>query len=438
MWQLPTTATAPFCPSEVQGTVPIPRHASLWRKILLYCGPGLLISVGYMDPGNWATDIEAGAKYGYALLFVVLLSSAAAIFVQLLSMRVGLVTRHDLAQLCRSRYLPLTNSVLWIMAELAIVMTDIAEVLGAGLAFTLLFGCSLKVGMLLTVLDTFIVLGLQGKGFRRIEAIILGLILTIGLCYFVELFLVGPHWPDVFRGFVPHAAELPGIEPWYLAVGIFGATVMPHNLYLHSSVVHTRDFSKNPAATREAIRYNSLDTGVSLFLAFIVNSAILILAGAAFFVTGHHEVASIDNAYHLLEPLVGGTLASFLFGLALLAAGQSSTFTGTIAGQIVMEGFMDWKIPCWQRRFITRGLALFPAFIGVLYLGEHSVGQLLVFTQVVLSLLLPLTIFPLIVFASDAKLMGEFKLSYGMTITSWLLFIFICATDLVLLTQLFI
>ena len=279
LWKLPTTATAPFCPTEVQGSVTIPTGGSEFKKALMFLGPGLLVSVGYMDPGNWATDIEAGARFGYALLFVVLASSMAAIILQCLSMRVGLITGKDLAQLSRARYSPRAARGLWILAELALVATDVAEVLGAGLAFKLLLNCSLRTGIALTVLDTIIVLGLKGKGFRRIEAIILGLISTIGICYFVELFLIKPDWFDVARGLWPQPALLPGVEPWYLAIGILGATVMPHNLYLHSSIVHTRLIKPGDKAKREALRLNTYDTVISLSLAFVVNAAILILAG---------------------------------------------------------------------------------------------------------------------------------------------------------------
>ena len=427
--RLPTTATAPFCPPEVQGSVQVPRSAAYWKKILIFFGPGLLISVGYMDPGNWATDIEAGAKFGYSLLFIVLLSSAAAVLLQCLSMRVGLITRRDLAQLCNDRYGRKTNLFLWLMAEIAIVMTDVAEVLGAGLAFKLLLGCSLRTGILLTIFDTVIVLGLKGRGFRRVEAIILGLILTIGGCYFVELFLVPPEWSLVLRGLSPHLSELPGWEPWYLAIGILGATVMPHNLYLHSSIVHTRKLASGKLAAREALWLNTLDTIVSLSLAFVVNAAILILAGAAFHGHGQFTVTGIDEAYHLLDPIVGGTLAGLLFGVALLAAGQSSTFTGTIAGQIVMEGFMKWTIPCWQRRLITRGLALVPAYLGLVWFGDHAINKMLVLSQVVLSVQLPFTIFPLLKLAGDRPLMGEFQIGTAVKIAAWSLFAIILVAN---------
>jgi manganese transport protein len=435
LFQLPKTATAPFCPSEVQGIVEVPEGASFLKKLLIFVGPGLLVSVGYMDPGNWATDIEAGSKYGHALLFVVLLSSLSAIVLQCLSMKLGLVSGRDLAQLCRDKINRKTSLILWILAELAIVATDVAEVLGGALAFHLLLGCSLTVGIAITALDTLIVLGLKGKGFRQVEAIILGLIATIGICYFIELWLIKPDWSAVIRGFIPSPDKLQGMEPLYLAIGILGATVMPHNLYLHSSVVQTRRIGYDDQSKRQAIRYATLDTVVSLSLAFLVNAAILILAASAFHREGLQDVTGIDTAYRLLEPVVAG-MASVLFAIALLAAGQSSTLTGTIAGQVIMDGFLKLKIPCWKRRVITRGLALIPAFLGVWVLGENSTGRLLVFTQVVLSLQLPFAIYPLIRFSSDQAVMGTFKISTPTQLVAWSIFLLISGANCVLIYQL--
>jgi manganese transport protein len=432
----PTTATAPFCPSEIQGSIRVSASAPLWKKIMIFAGPGLLVSVGYMDPGNWATDIEAGSKFGYSLLFVVLFSSLAAILLQCLSLRVGLIAERDLAVLVKERFSQKTTTALWLLAELAIIATDVAEVLGSALAFKLLLGVSLKVGIAITMFDTLIVLGLKGKGFRQIEAIILGLVLTIGACYFIELWLIQPHWPEVARGFIPDGRKLSGVEPWYLAIGILGATVMPHNLYLHSSIVQTRKIGDSYKEKRLALNLSTLDTVVSLSLAFLVNSAILILAGAAFHATGHKTVVAIDDAFHLLDPIVGSSFAGLLFGIALLAAGQSSTFTGTIAGQILMEGFMNWKIPCWKRRVWTRGLALVPAFLGVVILGDGSTGRLLVMSQVVLSLQLPFAIYPLIRFATDRTLMGEFQIKGVSKVAAWALFLVIAFANLALLYQL--
>lgn len=433
MYKLPTTATAPFCPSAVSHSVTIPPGASLGRRLMLFLGPGLLVSVGYMDPGNWATAIEAGSRFGYALLFVVLLASLSGMVLQSLCSRLGIATGRDLAQLCRERYRPGVARGQWLLAELSIIATDLAEVLGAALAFHLLLGVSLTVGVVLTAFDTLIVLALQGANFRRLEAIVLGLIATIGACFFIELLLVRPHWPEVAAGLRPSWEVLSGQEPLYLAIGILGATVMPHNLYLHSSVVQTRVNGEDEASKRSAIRFARFDTIGSLSLALLVNGAILVLAAAAFHGNGHTEVVEIQDAYHLLDPLVGGALASFLFGFALLAAGQSSTFTGTIAGQVVMEGFLQAKIPCWQRRLITRALALAPAIAGVLWLGEGAVGKLLVLSQVVLSLQLPFALWPLIRFTSDRRLMGPFANSLPVALLAWALFGLIALANLTLL-----
>ncbi|MGK8707724.1 Nramp family divalent metal transporter [Metapseudomonas otitidis] len=433
MYKLPTTATAPFCPSAVSHSVTIPPGASLGRRLMLFVGPGLLVSVGYMDPGNWATAIEAGSRFGYALLFVVVLASLSGMVLQSLCSRLGIATGRDLAQLCRERYRPGVARGQWLLAELSIIATDLAEVLGAALAFHLLLGVSLTVGVVLTAFDTLIVLALQGANFRRLEAIVLGLIATIGACFFIELLLVRPHWPEVAAGLRPSWEVLSGQEPLYLAIGILGATVMPHNLYLHSSVVQTRVNGEDEASKRSAIRFARFDTIGSLSLALLVNGAILVLAAAAFHGNGHTEVVEIQDAYHLLDPLVGGALASFLFGFALLAAGQSSTFTGTIAGQVVMEGFLQAKIPCWQRRLITRALALAPAIAGVLWLGEGAVGKLLVLSQVVLSLQLPFALWPLIRFTSDRRLMGPFANSLPVALLAWALFGLIALANLTLL-----
>lgn len=433
MYKLPTTATAPFCPSAVSHSVTIPPGASLGRRLMLFLGPGLLVSVGYMDPGNWATAIEAGSRFGYALLFVVVLASLSGMVLQSLCSRLGIATGRDLAQLCRERYRPGVARGQWLLAELSIIATDLAEVLGAALAFHLLLGVSLTVGVVLTAFDTLIVLALQGANFRRLEAIVLGLIATIGACFFIELLLVRPHWPEVAAGLRPSWEVLSGQEPLYLAIGILGATVMPHNLYLHSSVVQTRVNGEDEVSKRSAIRFARFDTIGSLSLALLVNGAILVLAAAAFHGNGHTEVVEIQDAYHLLDPLVGGALASFLFGFALLAAGQSSTFTGTIAGQVVMEGFLQAKIPCWQRRLITRALALAPAIAGVLWLGEGAVGKLLVLSQVVLSLQLPFALWPLIRFTSDRRLMGPFANSLPVALLAWALFGLIALANLTLL-----
>lgn len=424
--KLPRTATAPFCPSEVKGSVRLDSSQPGWWRLARFLGPGLLISVGYMDPGNWATDIEAGSKHGYALLWVVLASSLAAMLLQVLSLRLGLIGRIDLARACREQYSPGVNRLLWLMAE----------VLGSALAIHLLLGFPLLAGVLITGFDMLLVLGLKGHGFRQVEAIVLGLIATIGLCFAIQLWLVSPPWGTVLRGFAPNSRILTEPDMLYLAIGILGATVMPHNLYLHSSIVQTRQVAPDEASQREALRLSTLDTVLSLTLALIINAAILVLAASAFHATGHQQVTEIQDAYHLLNPLVGSSLAAILFGVALLASGQSSTFTGTIAGQVLLEGFMDLKIPCWQRRVITRLLALLPAVFGILLLGEDGVGTLLVMSQVVLSFQLPFAIWPLIRFTSNAHYMGPFRNGRLMQWLAWGLFTLITIANLWLVASL--
>jgi manganese transport protein len=424
----PDIPTPPFCASEIEGTVTFDPTASFWKKLFQFMGPGFLIAVGYMDPGNWATDIEAGSRFGSHLLFVVAFSSLAAIVLQSLSMRLGIVTGKDLARITREHGSKRITMFMWLMAEVSIVACDLAEVLGGALAFHLLLGVPLICGVMLTVLDTAIVLGLKGRNFRVLEAIILGLILTIGICYLVELVLIKPFWPDVLAGFVPRLDVMQEPRAVSLAVGIIGATIMPHNLYLHSSVVLTRIVAKDPVAKNEAIRLSFIDTTISLFFALLINCAILILAACAFHAQGQ-IVADISDAYNLLRPLTGSTLAPLLFAIALLASGQSSTFTGTVAGQVILEGFLDIKIPCWQRRLITRGLALLPALIGVWCLGDKSIGQLLVLSQIILSLQLPFAMYPLIRRTGDKELMGPFTTSNITTITAWIIFLLIIAAN---------
>jgi manganese transport protein len=428
-WSLPKIATAPFCPSEVRGSIAVAPGAPWWQRVLRFAGPGLLVAVGYMDPGNWATDIEAGSVFGYSLLFVVLLSSLAAIVLQVLALRLGIVARVDLARACRDRYGPVPRKALWLMAEIAIVACDVAEVLGSALALHLLFGIPLAWGIVITAFDTLLVLGLKGKGFRQVEAIVLGLVATISVCFAIELGLVGPDWHAVAQGFVPHVDALRDPHALYIAIGILGATVMPHNLYLHSSIVQTRRTDNDDASKANAVRLSTIDTVGSLLLALLVNAAILTLASGAFHTTGHTGVTEIQDAYHLLDPIVGSGVAAALFGVALLASGQSSTFTGTIAGQVIMEGFLDLKIPCWQRRLITRALALVPALCGMLWLGDKGVGTLLVASQVVLSLQLPFAIWPLVRLTSDRGTMGRFASGPVLKSTAWALFAAISAAN---------
>jgi manganese transport protein len=359
----------------------------------------------------------------------VLLASLAAMLLQTLCVRLGLVAQKDLARACREHYSPRVNRFLWLGAELAIVACDLAEVLGSALALHLLFGVSIPVGIAITAFDTLLVLGLQGAGFRRVEAIVLALVLTIAGCFAVELAISQPNWFGVAMGFGPSLARLQQPGALYLAIGIVGATVMPHNLYLHSSIVQTRLLDHTEAARREALRFCTLDAVVSLSLALLVNAAIMVLAASAFHASGHQEVADIEDAYHLIEPLVGSALAATLFGVALLASGQSSTFTDTIAGQIIMEGFLDLKIPCWQRRLITRALALVPAYLGVRWFGDGGIGKMLVLSQVVLSFQLPFAIWPLVRFTSDRALMGEHANGPVMKLAAWALFAVISAAN---------
>ena len=432
---MPTRATLPFHSSDLLGSITLRRAAPLWQRLLRVTGPGLLVAVGYMDPGNWATDIEAGSRYGMALLWVVLLSSIAAMLLQTLSVRLGLVTRTDLARACRERYPPAVSRVLWLLAEAAIIACDVAEVLGTALALHLLFGLPLLVGVAITALDTVFVLGLQGRGFRQVEAIVLGLVMTIAVCFAIELAMVGPDWTAVVHGLTPQLAIFGDGHAVLVAIAILGATVMPHNLYLHSAVVQTRVVEPDDRSLADAIRLSTGDTIVSLSLAFVVNAAILILAASAFHANGRGDVTEIQDAYHLLDPLVGGAFASVLFGIALLAAGQSSTVTGTIAGQVVIEGFIDLKLPAWQRRLITRALALVPAFVGLWWLGDAGIGTLLVGSQVVLSMQLPFAIWPLIRLTGDRKVMGRYAIGPATKGVAWTLFATIAAANLWLLKE---
>jgi manganese transport protein len=433
---LPKTATAPFCPSEAEGTVAVPPGAPLLKRILLSAGPGLLIAVGYMDPGNWATDIAAGSAYGYDLLFMVAAASLSAILLQSLALRLGLASGLDLAQACRARYGKGPRLLLWSLAEIAIIACDVAEVLGGALAVKLLLGLPLWAGILLTAFDMLLVVGLKGRGFRQVEAIVAALVATIALCFLIELIIVPPDMAALTAGLVPDLNRLGQPGALAVAIGIIGATVMPHNLYLHSSIVQTRDVGANIAGKRAAIRIANWDSAIALLLAALINGAILTLAAQAFHQTGHHGVAEIDQAYRLLSPITGAKAAALFFGIALLASGQSSTFTGTIAGQVVLEGFLDLKIPCWQRRVITRVIAIVPALAGVAILGDKGVGPMLVISQIVLSLQLPFAIWPLIRTSGDPALMGPLAAAPWMRGVAWALFAIISAANLWLLVSL--
>ncbi|HEY8965742.1 MAG TPA: Nramp family divalent metal transporter [Candidatus Methylacidiphilales bacterium] len=393
---------------EVHGTIPVPEGKSFWRRLLAFAGPGFVVAVGYMDPGNWATDLQGGASYGYTLLAVILLSSFMAMFLQHLAAKLGIVTGRDLAQACRDHYPKPVAVGLWFLCEIAIAACDLAEVVGMAIGLQLLFGIPLVWGCIVTCLDVMLVLLLQNKGFRYIEALVIALIATIGGCFAVELWLAKPSLVGVFGGFAPSPEILRNKEMLYVSMGIVGATVMPHNLYLHSAIAQTRQIGPTPAAKREAIRFATIDSTVALFFATFVNAAILILAAAAFHSTGHKDVADIQDAYTLLSPLLGVGFAGALFAVALIASGQNSTLTGTLAGQIVMEGFLRMRLRPWLRRLVTRMIAIVPAVAVIGLYGEQETTKLLVASQVVLSLQLGFAVVPLVVFTSCREKMGEF------------------------------
>ena len=389
-------------------SINIPRGGSWWRKAMAFAGPGYMVAVGYMDPGNWATDLAGGAKFGYTLLSVVLLSNLMAMLLQALALKLGIVTGRDLAQACRDHYSRPVSFVLWVLCEIAIAACDLAEVIGSAIALNLLFGIPLIWGVIATALDVLLILVLQQKGFRRLEAFIVALIITIGVCFAAEIAFSQPAFIAMLGGLAPTAQIVRNPEMLYIAVGILGATVMPHNLYLHSAVVQTRNIGEDSASKREAIRHGTIDSTVALFLAFLINGAILVLAAATFHGTGHESVADIGDAYKLLSPLLGTSFASVLFAVALLASGQNSTVTGTLAGQIVMEGFLDISLPPWIRRLITRLIAIIPAIIVTALYGEKGIGTLIILSQVILALQLSFAVVPLVLFTSSRAKMGEF------------------------------
>ena len=415
-WRYPRTL--PSLP-ESYHSVEIPRGVSFWRKALAFAGPGYMVAVGYMDPGNWATDLAGGARFGYALLSVILLSNLMAILLQALALKLGIATGRDLAQACRDHYSRPVSFVLWVLCEIAIAACDLAEVIGSAIALNLLFGIPLIWGVCLTAFDVLLILLLQNKGFRYLEAFVITLVATIGVCFAVELAMARPEIAAVARGLVPTAQIVTNPMMLYIAIGILGATVMPHNLYLHSSIVQTRKVLPDAQSKREAIRFATLDSTVALLFAFFINAAILILAAATFHNTGHQDVADIGDAYHLLTPLLGATLASTLFAVALLAAGQNSTITGTLAGQIVMEGFLNIRLPAWLRRLITRLIAIIPAVIVTALYGERGAGGLLILSQVILSLQLSFAVVPLVFFTSQRRKMGEFVNSRPLAALAW-------------------
>ena len=413
--------------SEINATVQIPKQYNLFKRLIAFVGPAYLVSIGYMDPGNWATDIAGGSQFGYALIWVLLMSNLMAVLLQSLSARLGIVTGMDLAQACAAHYKKGINYILWILTELAIIATDLAEVLGSAIGLQLLFHIPLAYGVIITALDTFIILFIQKFGVRKLEAIVVGLISIIGLSFLVEILLSKPDYGLVAKGFIP---SLPGEGALFIAIGILGATVMPHNLYLHSSLVQSRNIERNDAGIRQAIKFNILDSVVALNLAFFVNAAILVMAAAVFHRTGNMGVDEIQKAHQLLEPILGTTLAPVLFAVALIASGQASTITGTLTGQIIMEGFINIRLQPWVRRLVTRLLAIIPALVVIVYFGEASTGWLLVLSQVILSMQLSFAVVPLIHFVSDRLLMKNFAVPSWVKALSWLIATVIMALNI--------
>jgi manganese transport protein len=396
------SADRPSLP-EVHRSIKIPNEKGFWRKMLAYAGPGYLVSVGYMDPGNWATDIAGGAAFGYALLTVILLSNLMAILLQSLCVRLGVATGRDLAQACRDYFPGKINFCLWVLCEIAIAACDLAELLGSAIALQLLFGIPLIWGVCITASDVLLLLLLQGKGFRYVEALVITLVATVGICFASEIIFSKPDVAGILQGYLPKPEVVRNPAMLYIAIAILGATVMPHNLYLHSSIIQTRAWQPTSQKRWEAIKFGTLDSTIALSFALLINSA-----AATFHFSGYQQVAEIQDAYKLLSPLLGVSVASAIFGIALLASGQSSTLTATLAGQIVMEGFLQFRLPPWMRRLATRLLTMIPALIVIIVYGEKSTGSLLIASQVVLSLQLSFAVIPLVMFTSDRRLMGEF------------------------------
>ena len=438
-----TTGTAGWrrsrsTPSLADAYRSIPVNGSTWwRKILAFAGPGYLVAVGYMDPGNWATSLAGGSRFGYNLLSVILISNLMAVLLQGLASKLGIVTGRDLAQACRDHYARPTALLLWVGAEIAIAACDLAEVIGSAIALKLLFGIPITWGILITALDVMLVLVLQHRGFRLLEAIVIALIATIGAAFLFELVIAHPALGLVARGFLPRADIITDSDQLYIAIGILGATVMPHNLYLHSSIVQTRRYEETAAGKREAVQFAFIDSTLALTMALFINAAILVVAAATFHTSGHTDVAEIQDAYQLLTPLLGVGGASAVFALALLASGQNSTLTGTLAGQIVMEGFLDLRLRPWVRRLITRAIAIIPAIVVSLMFGEQGTAKLLIFSQVVLSLQLSFAVFPLVQFTGDRTKMGEFVSPPWMKVLSWMVAVLIAVLNVWLLVQTF-
>jgi manganese transport protein len=433
-WRLP--ATSKSLP-EVHGSVAVPTNAGFWRKLFAFAGPGYLVAVGYMDPGNWATDLAGGARFGYTLLSVIMLSNLMAILLQALAARLGIASGRDLAQACRDHYSRPVTIVLWVLCEIAIAACDLAEVIGAAIALNLLFHVPLLWGVILTSLDVLIVLYLQNRGFRYVEALVVGLIFLIAGSFAIELYFAKPAVVPMLAGFIPRVDIVRNPEMLYIAIGILGATVMPHNLYLHSSIVQTRKYLDTYEGKKEAIRFATIDSSGALMFALFINTAILVMAAAVFHGSGHDSVADIGDAYQLLSPLLGTNLASILFAVALLCSGQNATLTGTLAGQIVMEGFINLRLRPWLRRLITRLIAIIPAVIVVGLYGERGTGQLIVLSQVVLSMQLSFAVFPLVIFTSDPRKMGPFASPGWLKALAWTTAVVIAVLNAYLLWQTF-
>ena len=406
---------------EVFASIAVPKHGTGWRKFFAFVGPGLMVSVGYMDPGNWATDIEGGSRFGYSLLSVILISNCFAIILQHLSLKLGIATGRDLAQACKDSYSKPISILLWLLAEIAIIACDLAEVVGSAIAINLLFGVPILLGIGITILDILVLLFLQHKGFRYLEAFIGGLIFIILCCFGYELFMAQPEYAALLNGLLPTKQLFSDADMLYIAMGILGATVMPHNLYLHSSIVQTRNFEKNHKGKKQAIKFATIDSTASLILAFFINASILILAASAFHYKGFHAVADITDAYTLLAPTLGLKLASTVFAIALLASGQSSTLTGTLAGQIVMDGFLNIKLKAWIRRLLTRMLAIVPALLVVVIYGQQGMGRLLVLSQVILSVQLGFAVIPLVQITGDKLKMEAFVNGRILQFISWMI-----------------
>jgi manganese transport protein len=432
-WRLPSVALSL---PEVHGSIAVPEGAGFWRKMLAFAGPGYLVAVGYMDPGNWATSLAGGSKFGYALLSIALLSNFMAIILQALCARLGIAAGRDLAQACRDAFPRIVAYPLWVLAEVAICATDLAEVIGTAIGLNLLFGIPLEIGVVLTALDVFLVLWMQNLGFRWVEAFIVTLLGIIAICFAIQIAMADPDWSAVIRGFAPTVEIVKNPQMLYLSLGILGATVMPHNLYLHSGVVQTRRFGDSVEERREAIKLATIDSTIALMFALTINASILILAAATFNKMGKLDVAELDQAHSFLAPLLGSAIAPTLFGVALLCCGLNSTVTATLSGQIVMEGFLDIRLPGWARRLITRAIAIVPAAVVTIWYGEKGTAQLLILSQVILSLQLPFAVVPLLLFTADRDKLGKLVAARWLTVLAALVAVTIITLNIKLLADL--